>query len=271
MTDPELLKGGSLANPGVCRLRNGRRSQNYSFLFAFALCVLCALPAQGFLIFLHRRITNQALDSFPIAAISASERKMIANGSGDADLVEGGLPGTGSQYEPRFHFDDNFSYEDVARNYSAVGELLEENLAKRRRDPWEFGKILHAFEDFYSHSNYILLYRQYKLERGELVGSIPVLEEVMLAPGSYSGFISLLHADLHTGRYPNHAFIPNDTDHGKFVGPGMHKDAYWRDYYTEAFVTASRAAIWHLNLYCGDTVALSNFKTIKAKGFLFGI
>src|SRR5439155_25633740 len=176
-----------MAITGICGLRNRQRFRNHSILFAFALAALCAHPAEGFLIFLHPYITKRALASFPSASISEWERQMIANGSGAADLVEGGLPGTGSEYEPRFHFDDNFSYEDVARNYGAVAELLEENLAKRRRDPWEFGKILHAFEDFYSHSNYILLYRQYKRERGELVGSIPVLEEVMLAPDSYSG------------------------------------------------------------------------------------
>src|SRR5207237_458912 len=142
-----------------------------------------------------------------------------------------------------------------ARNYDAIEQLLEDNLAKRQRDPWEFGKILHAFEDFYSHSNYIPLYRQYKENRGELVGSIPLLEEVMLAPDNYSGFISLLHANLHSGRYPDHALIANDTDHGEIVGPGMHKDLFWRDYFTEAFVTASRVAVWHLNLYCRNATA----------------
>lgn len=254
--------------PRIRWIANGHSSHNRPLLFALALAMGCALPAQGFLIYVHKDITEEALASFPATAMSDWERQQIVLGVADADLMEGGLPFTSAPYDSRFHFDDDFSYRDVARNYASMAEILEDNLAKHQPDPRGFGKILHAFEDFYSHSNYVLLYRQYRNELGKPVDSIPTLEEVMLEPEKYAGFVSLLHTDLRTGRYPDHAFRANDTDHGKVLGTGMHKDVFYRTSYREAYAAASRAASWYINLYRRDAVTLNNFNALKAKGFL---
>jgi hypothetical protein len=194
----------------------------------------------------------------------------MARGANDADLVEGGLPIIDGPYEPRFHFDNDFNFSAVTANFLELSRLIDANLAKAHRDPWELGKALHAVEDFYSHSNYVLLYRESVAENGKhLVGSIPTLEEVLLEPAKYQEFLALLRSNLHAGHYPNHSkFLPaNDTDHGLLVGPGMHKDTAQRTLYADARETALHAAAWYIQLYIRDQNSQRDWTQLKKMKF----
>jgi len=244
-------------------------------LLLMMLCVLAfcdrALPSlDAFVLSVHRAITTDALVQFPASAVSQWERDQMARGANDADLVEGGLPIIDGPYESRFHFDNDFDFSAVTANFLELSRLIDANLAKPNRDPWEFGKALHAVEDFYSHSNYVPLYRESVAKSGNhLVGSIPTFEEVLLDPTKYSDFLALLRSDLHTGRYPNHSkFLPaNDTDHGRPIGPGMHKDTLQRTLFADARETAIHAAAWYIRLYVRDKQSQLYWTRLKAMKF----
>ena len=245
-----------------------------SFLLRLLCCLaLCdgAPPSlDAFVISIHQIVTTGALAEFPPSALSQWERDQMARGAVDADLVEGGLPIIGGPYEPRFHFDNEFSFAAVTANFMELSKLIDTNLAKSKRDPWEFGKALHAVEDFYSHSNYVLLYRESVAKNGNpLVGSIPTFEEVLLERANYREFLALLESDLHTGRYPNHSkfLLANDTDHGLLFGPGMHKDTLQRTLHADARQTALEAAAWYIRLYVRDKQAQRDWTRLKTMKF----
>jgi hypothetical protein len=242
-------------------------------LVCLAILLTCR-SAIAFLISVHREVTENALMSFSQLQIPDAERKTIIQGSVDADLDEGNLPITRGPYDQRFHFDNEFSYEAVLMNYATVARLVNRNISKRERDPWEFGKLLHAIEDFYAHSNYIVLYRDYVAQNGsELVGSVPTFEEVMLQPKDYRHFITLLRQDLRTGRYPQpHWYsFPTNTDHGLIIGPGMNKDSVQRTLFVDARVTATRAASWYLRLYIKDKEVKRTWTVLNYTRFSAGI
>src|SRR5262245_26482729 len=156
---------------------------------------IMSTPATAFMISVHRDITLAALQPFA-AAISQSERDSIVQGSVDADLVEGGLPFVGGPYDQRFHFDNEFTYDAVLANYAIVKRAFNRNFAKPERDPWEFGKLLHAVEDFYSHSNYVIIYRDFVRQNGDdLVGSIPTFEEVRTGGSPDPTLVAMLKHD----------------------------------------------------------------------------
>jgi hypothetical protein len=235
----------------------------------FALLQVASVPATAFLISVHRRLTNEALSQFPSSALSDFERRRILASVADADFVEGGSVFLrSSAYDPRFHFDNEHSYAEVIGDYRTVTRNIEINLAKVPKDPWEFGKFLHPVEDFYSHSNFIPLYRQYERSSGNMAGSIPTAEEVFLDPLRYAAFITILRANLRTGIYPN-SLIPDDTYHGYMVGPGMHKDHVARVFYREATETALRAATWYVHLYVHDSQQAKQWEDLKQGNVLY--
>jgi hypothetical protein len=251
------------------------RKNSPKALLTRALCSLAAgtlvltlvlpSPLLAFLIPRHRNITTRALERIPRTALLAEwERRELIDGSGDTDLSEGGLwPPGEAPYEPRFHFDRNDNYAAVRRNFQDLMRLVHENLAKVEKDPHEFGKILHAVEDFYSHSNYVTLYRQFRTERNELVGGIPLIEDVLLNPDLYPGFQTILTESLQTGWYPDHN-PTEDMDHGSAINPygrGMNKDTFLRSFNTDAKVTAETAAAWYVRLYLKDPDVVQRCET----------
>ena len=210
----------------------------------------------AFLMGTHAAITRSSVAILNARGVRLSswEETQLADGSSDTDLSEGGLLPR-HPYEPRFHFDGRPDYEGVRQNYRHVVLLMRDNVLKPKRDPWEFGKVLHAVQDFYSHSNYIELFRRYKATRNEMVGSIPTLEEVLLNPDLHPGFVTEL-AKLRTGFYPDRSDpADNEADHGPALGfRGLHKDAIHRAMHTDAKKVAERATAWYLLLYLRDPV-----------------
>ena len=231
--------------------------------FAITILVLAILLPQRLSAFLmggHKSITTRALERIPRTARLADwERRSLIEGSVDTDLSEGGWwPPGGAPYEPRFHFDSKLDYPAVRRNFQDLMRLVRENLAKVEKDPHEFGKILHAVEDFYSHSNYVTLYRQFRTDRNLMVGDIPIIEDVLSSPDQYPGFQVVLEASLRTGWYPDHN-PTSDTDHGSTVNPfgqGINKDTFLRHFNKDARVTAEAAAARYVKLYLKDPGAV---------------
>ena len=103
------------------------------------------LPA--FIIPVHKDITSEALDRYSEVDIAKWERDQMKLGCEAADLVEGGLPVFNGPYDKRFHFDNDFTFQAITSNFVDVANLIDRNLAKPEKDPWEFGKALHAIED----------------------------------------------------------------------------------------------------------------------------
>ena len=97
---------------------------------------------------IHAEITRRALgDRFGADALEAIVR---------ANLGQDGLAG---QLRPEFHFDDN-AFEQgrayiAAQREAAVIALRE----GRAADAWAaFGRLTHAAQDFFAHSNYVALW-----------------------------------------------------------------------------------------------------------------
>jgi HEAT repeat protein/beta-lactam-binding protein with PASTA domain len=240
--------------------------KHFKLLSAIAWSLIFVLivpvPSPGFLPSGHREITTRALARLDeIRVIPQEVRDELIRGSVDPDLTESGLLFTNSRYDPNYHFDNDGDYGKVCANYDALNRLIEEHLAKTDPDPWEFGRILHAIEDFYSHSNYIPLYLEYKEKSGEPKGSAPPIEEIWLDPTRYKEFIDLLRQRLRTGRYPDHGPLPDERDHGFAVVPfvrGMNKDSFVRELNSQARQSAISAAFWYIQLYLrdGERIAL---------------
>jgi hypothetical protein len=211
----------------------------------------------------HSRITERALVAAEalhpdvMKVLTAWERQKLVKGSADADLVEGGLL-PGSPYDSRFHFDTLEGYDAIRRNFQAIAEIAKRNLAKPLRDPWEFGKLLHSVQDFYSHSNHVPNYRAYRESLGQTSGSVPTLEEIALSPHQYPDIDQWL-ARLRTGHYPNPLLPDELKDHGWIIGPGQHKDTWQRKFHIEAMEAAERATTWYLLLYAKHPTTLSEF------------
>jgi hypothetical protein len=230
-------------------------------LFVFSVSATL-LPA--FLIPIHRSVTWEALKEYPEDQIPKLDKKKMRRGCAATDMVEGGLPLIHGPYEKRFHFDNDLNFQAITDNFIDVAGLIDTNIAKPKKDPWEFGKALHAIEDLYSHSNYVELFRDWRAANGKtLVGTIPPFEEVMLQPANYKDFIALLKDKLHTGRYPDERRYPKETNHGWFFGSGMNKDGPQRPLYEDARHTAGEAVSWYLKLYLREPAVLQQWKQLE--------
>jgi hypothetical protein len=223
-----------------------------------ALLLFAIVPSDvfAFLISTHRLITESALAQVGTKSpAEGREHDKLIKGATETDLVEGGLP-PGRPYDGRYHFDTLDSYIAIQKNFREMLRLARENVDKKLPDPWAFGKILHAIQDFYSHSNYIPVYREYRASRKQPVGAIPTLEEVLINPAAYPDFQRWLPR-LRTGQYPNVHSIPTATDHGWFwiTGGGMNNDSLIRPFYIEARETAERATLFYLQLYRNEPSA----------------
>ncbi|GIV45119.1 MAG: hypothetical protein KatS3mg035_2242 [Bacteroidia bacterium] len=178
-------------------------------------------PDGQFLLDVHQRITQKALEGFEIHFFKDGPFSSIANVLATQEFEEG-LIGMGTfmsggitwpdikdflgNYDPKEHF-DNMNYNDIVTNLNTIynqmhhtvqnfkqGEINIQELGHR------IGQNLHAIQDFYSHSNYIELYAQ-QYGQVEDLSSIPTLEEV-LSDTKYAEFRSILKEQLKTGIYP---------------------------------------------------------------------
>jgi len=103
----------------------------------------------------HRRITAQALEErvSPVAL----EAITVANLGQDAIRYQFG--------HPHFHYDES-SFDAGDAYIDQMHHVVLESLDRAETLPaWQaFGRLLHAAQDFYAHSNYITLWREHSPE-----------------------------------------------------------------------------------------------------------
>lgn len=125
----------------------------------------------------HRRITLQALEN----KISNHALKIIirANCAQDALRYQIG--------HDHFHYDSN-AFRAGDAYVEQMHEMIVESLAQRQIIPaWQaFGRLLHAVQDFYAHSNYVELWRERQPDAGS-EHIPPLLADLMHDPRLHSG------------------------------------------------------------------------------------
>ncbi|HIE25341.1 MAG TPA: hypothetical protein EYP74_04995 [Anaerolineales bacterium] len=97
----------------------------------------------------HRQILNEALEG----KVSADALKIISNANCKLDGLRGQIG------HDEYHFDNNAfdeSYAYIAENRAQLHAALKKGHVK---EAWSaFGRLSHTAQDFYAHSNYILLW-----------------------------------------------------------------------------------------------------------------
>lgn len=121
-------------------------------------------------------------------------------------------------YDKHDHY-DSMNYKEIKQNSKDIAtktlslvNKYNTGLLSDKDFGFKIGEVLHAVQDFYSHSNYIELFEQ---SGGNLKGFIPTYEEVMNGGDKYGKFKTLLNSDkFYSGEY--------DEDNHK-TGPHSHK------------------------------------------------
>ncbi len=109
----------------------------------------------------------------------------------------------------QFHFDNRMDYSSIAANMEWVNNnqsAIIQQYISGSIDACNFGRsmgiyVFHPIADFYSHSNYVQLWLQYKKDHPENTQLAPLYDEALSDP-SYAGFKTLL-SGLHTDHYPS--------------------------------------------------------------------
>ena len=132
----------------------------------------------------HRQITEQALKGY----FSPRALKVIVSANLGQDSPWRGLFG-----HPEYHFDESqftAGWNYVAEQRSSVNIRLSQG---KTADAWQaFGRLTHAVQDFFAHSNYVRLWMENHADRNrdERAASIdPVDEEIMKSSHLISGNI----------------------------------------------------------------------------------
>jgi len=177
----------------------------------------------------HEEILNKALRD----VFSARALEKIREGNIGQDALRGQIG------HDEYHFDNN-AFEAgnayIEANRAEIPRALEEN---RPEDAWKaFGRLTHAAQDFYAHSNYVSLWLARFGNDAPPPSEIEPLDE------------ALLHSpELHSGKlyYPLEAltYVPFLR---RFVLPFLPRDSHaWMNLDTpergEAFFYAMEAAV----------------------------
>jgi RHS repeat-associated protein len=182
-------------------------------------------PSGNFLLDVHQRIVQNALNKFGLKLPFAGEKN--ANDSknlsfqfgivGQGTIFSGGItdPDWNSADDHSAHF-DQMNFTCIITNTLRIDQATRDIAGKYKNGDvnektfgYEVGKHLHAIQDLYSHSNYIELYTAMYGEQANME-NIPTLNEA-LTDEKYSLFATVLMRDLKTGNYPG-------------TGEGSHKE-----------------------------------------------
>jgi hypothetical protein len=187
-------------------------ADKYPSMSPYAYCawnpIILVDPDGNFPVQIHREIVERSLGN----NISSNVRNGLLFGAGrysdwlhpgDASLHMDNMEGTGSIQELFNEHRQNFSENFQVGNYVAAGANL------------------HAIADFYSHSNYVDLFLQYAVSRGESTqaGEIKPFSEMM----DNSDFMDFVdgHGGLKTGTFSIGGWTTEKL-HLKNPEPGSH-------------------------------------------------
>lgn len=179
---------------------------------------------------LHEEISEAHLSSL----LTPDEVRVVERANrGQDDLIRG-------QNHSEYHFDNGQikeGFEFIQGQYALIAKTGDKEEALQA-----LGKILHAQQDFYAHTNYIELYREHFLadhHRTPQPSEIPLYEEARRDPS----FAGQLAAQLRSGHFSRLEFVLKDlpnlnqdpNSHEK-----MNKDNPSRPLYPEAKDLAER-------------------------------
>ena len=93
------------------------------------------------------------------------------------------------------HLDNMVGYESLSNAYNNLQNSFQEHMGEGKYT--KAGVDLHGIADFYSHSNYIDLYKKYKDKQDLDINQIPTFAEAQNIPE----FAEILKSSLKTGEY----------------------------------------------------------------------
>ncbi|CAM3829425.1 RHS repeat-associated core domain-containing protein [Flavobacterium branchiophilum] len=178
-------------------------------------------PDGRFLIDVHKRITRNSFssitnitDKIKLKNIILFRRGLIGNGlaifdgsvvAPDVRSLPWYLGGYGHKSIESDHF-DCMNYKEILLNFTGTFKSIEtaiNSFKNNKIDAVGLAKVIgeeyHAIQDFYSHSNYIEIYKEVYGETA--FSKIPTLQEA-LSDSKYEIFADKLKKDLKTGIYP---------------------------------------------------------------------
>jgi hypothetical protein len=181
---------------------------------------------------IHQRILSNVLRR---SGLSRRDQRTITRANRRQDAPAG-------QLRPEYHVDGARSFADVQRllRYVAQQYQVIRTATTRRQQLQAWGRITHAVQDLYSHSNYVEIYAR-------VVGKplsrirprdIPSLPEVMANP-KYARFKAALQKQLRSGTY-KHNSKWNPDNWGPNSHRGMNKDRPGRRGHRQAVAVAER-------------------------------
>ena len=132
----------------------------------------------------HIQISVQALEG----SFSSRALKVILEANTGQDSLSGQI------WHPEYHFDES-QFAEAYAYMTQQRRLVHEKLQNDQPRPaWQaFGRLTHAAQDFYAHSNYVRLWLSYQSKNGakgispEVIN--PVAEEILNNPKLISGRI----------------------------------------------------------------------------------
>ncbi len=181
----------------------------------------------------HREISQAGL-SAQLKNFTPQDIATIVNANLDQDKWDEGQP------HPEYHFDNN---------KLLAGKVYVDSqyaLIRATSNPQEaleaFGKILHAQQDFYAHTNFVELYRDYFHQHSghyPLPREIPLYQDALKNPQ----LRTILQTQLKSGEFSRAEFILKDLfhlNHDPNSHEMMNKDGPGRPLYPEAKDLAER-------------------------------
>ena len=228
-------------------------------------------PDGNFLIDVHKRITKKAFSKINAKKISLKKQKeiisfrigLVGNGVSyyDGSVVAPdvkSLPwyagGKGLKSCEEDHF-DSMNFEKIISNFKNTFNNIDNTITKYNKGEIDVnnlakvvGEEYHAIQDFYSHSNFIEIYKDIYGETK--LSEIPTLQEA-LSDEKYIKFAEKLKKELKTGVYPgtdknSHKRMNHDLGEGS-VFDGLEevkdKEVNWNSRAAEAVATKATKEI----------------------------
>ncbi|WP_426063176.1 RHS repeat-associated core domain-containing protein [Flavobacterium sp. DSP2-3-1] len=222
-------------------------------------------PDGNFLIDVHKRITRNAFSKVNGRYLSMKQQKaiiafrngIVGNGVSyyDGSVVAPdvrSLPwyagGFGKKSVESDHF-DSMNYKEILANFEGTMDNIETALYSYKKNQINaeglakiVGEEYHAVQDFYSHSNFIEIYKDVYGETK--LSDIPTLQEAM-SQDKYKKFAGKLQKELKTGIYPgtdkdSHKQMNHDLGAGSTFGSVEEvkgKEVNWNSRAAEAVAT----------------------------------
>lgn len=211
----------------------------------------------GFKIGVHRNITNQALRSFRHSGVG----NLLFGNTLYADII-----GAGSD----FHFDGR-DFAGISQTFSDIKKELG---SVTNANSIRLGRMLHSIQDFYSHSNYVELFRDYfnkKYGTDPSSTEIPTFEEAASLPIYDDFYNNYLKENLKTGEFNLGSYLlgvdkKKANQKGKEHHDDLNKDSPNRNFHDLAKGVATKNTSNVLDLFFINVSSQSSSSSSGSSG-----